>query len=130
MKKRELPKEVKRWIKFFIKTNAYYNYDWAFMLYIEKEKLSQCIKFYTIYGCHVNNDRIISRMQLAIRLLDIVIDDDVFFEGYINPKNIDRFFPKDALSIYEINILPSLRIQKAWYLYNKLRYYYMKEWWD
>lgn len=130
MKKRKLPKEIRRWIRFFIKTNAYFNDDWAFMLYIEKEKLSQCIKFYTIYGCHVNNDRIISRMQLAIRLLDIVIDDDVFFEGYINSKNIDRFFPKDALSIYEINILPSLRIQKAWYLYNKLRYYYMKEWWD
>lgn len=129
MKKRKLPKEIRRWIRFFMKSNAYSNFDWAFMLYIEKEKLSQCIKFYSDNGCHVNNDRIISRMKLAVRLLNIVIDDNVFFEGYINSRNIDRFLPKDALSI-GINILPTLRITKAWYLYNKLRYYYMKEWWD
>lgn len=129
MKRRKLPKEIKRWIRFFMKSNAYSNFDWAFMLYIEKEKLSQCIKFYSDNGCHVNNDRIISRMKLAVRLLNIVIDDNVFFEGYINSRNIDRFLPKDALSI-GINILPTLRITKAWYSYNKLRYYYMKEWWD
>ena len=80
MKKRELPKEVKRWIKFFIKTNAYYNFDWAFMLDVEKEKLTQCIKFFTDNGCHINNSRIISKMQLAVRLLDIARDEDLDFK--------------------------------------------------
>lgn len=127
MKKRELPKEVKRWIKFFIKTNAYYNFDWAFMLDVEKEKLTQCIKFFTDNGCHINNSRIISKMQLAVRLLDIARDENLDFKGYVNTKNINRFISIDK---YDIDILPTLRTEKAWYLYNKLRYYYMKEWWD
>ena len=130
MKKRKLPKEIRRWIRFFIKTNAYSNFDWAFMLDIEKEKLSQCIKFYSNNGCHVNNDRIISKMKLAVRLLDIARDEDLDFKGYINTKNMDRFLPGVVLYNHEIDILPTLRTKKAWYLYNKLRYYYMKEWWD
>lgn len=128
MKKRELPKEVKRWIRFFIKTNAYYNFDWAFMLDIEKEKLTQCIKFFTDNGYHINNSRIISKMKLAVRLLDIAIDEDLDFKGYINTRNMNRFISN--LCNYESDLLPTLRTKKAWYLYNKLRYYYMKEWWD
>lgn len=128
MKKRKLPKEVKRWIRFFIKTNAYYNFDWAFMLDIEKEKLTQCIKFFTDNGYHINNSRIISKMKLAVRLLDIAIDEDLDFKGYINTRNMNRFISN--LYNYEPDLLPTLRTKKAWYLYNKLRYYYMKEWWD
>ena len=66
-------------------------------------------------------------MQLAVRLLDIARDEDLDFKGYVNTKNINRFISIDK---YDIDILPTLRIEKAWYLYNKLRYYYMKEWWD
>ena len=128
MKKRKLPKEVKRWIRFFIKTNAYYNFDWAFMLDIEKEKLTQCIKFFTDNGYHINNSRIISKMKLAVRLLDITIDEDLDFKGYINTRNMNRVISN--LCNYEPDLLPTLRTKKAWYLYNKLRYYYMKEWWD
>ena len=66
-------------------------------------------------------------MQLAVRLLDIARDEDLDFKGYVNTKNINRFISIDK---YDIDILPTLRTEIAWYLYNKLRYYYMKEWWD
>ena len=52
---------------------------------------------------------------------------------YINTRNSKRFskadydkYPEDSRPLF----LDSLRVQKAWYLYNKLKYYWEKSWWD
>lgn len=62
------------------------------------------------------------------------------FIGKLNLRNIGRFFNnrQDSLWIenlkngYETNgvVMEELYKRKAWYLYNKLRLYKMKTWWD
>lgn len=53
---------------------------------------------------------------------------------YVNTTNSERFHKvsKDNFEDPRIGDLmkDSLRIEKAWYLYNKLRLYWLRSWWD
>lgn len=54
---------------------------------------------------------------------------------YVNIRNATRFNPKLDMSYFnnskdEDLIKDSLRVEKAWNLYHKLRQYKMRSWWD
>lgn len=53
---------------------------------------------------------------------------------YVNTTNSERFckISKDKFEDPKVGPLMKdhLRVQKAWYLYHKLRTYHMKSWWD
>lgn len=129
------------------------DWDYGFMLALEKHKLQRMLKWMrTRNYCQVDESArfIIRDLQLALRLMKISSGDDVHVdfppgyedltvglppEGwwkhkypYVNLKNAKRFLPKyvpsDTLPPY------GLREQKAWFLYNKLRAYRMRTWWD
>lgn len=92
---------------------------------------------------HTSNIRWIS---ICIKLIDIIQEEDSALEvvemktskpqfklvKYVNINNASRFRIEyldqyDRLQVYRRELL---RQQKALYLYNKIRYNYMLEWWD
>lgn len=121
------------------------SFDFAYLYYIEKQKLIEMREYFKNHGISTRNDEIIKQIDFAIKLLNIIIDENVYhFEYYtdneskkyvcdvkVNLKNIDRFtnnnFEKDIIK----NKFPhELYRMKARNLYHKLRYYYEENWWD
>ena len=121
------------------------SFDFAYLYNIEYAKLSEMKDYFEKHGIAANNDEKIKQIDFAIKLLNIIIDENVYhFEYYtdneskkyvcdvkVNLKNIDRFtnnnFEKDIIK----NKFPhELYLMKARNLYHKLRYYYEENWWD
>lgn len=112
-------------------------WDWSFMLEMERRKLKRMANWFEKNGCHENVEYDVSKMRLAVKLLDIVIEDTDSSFLYINLKNINRFLCPSMsewtlknIENGELMAREGLRVQKAWYLYNKLRYYFLRNWWD
>lgn len=145
MKKRKLNKRQKSWIK-FIKTNE--DWDFMYLLEVERKKIQEirdCIKRNNRFE---SNDYCVSRMDLAIRLLDIIIEDSLDFTGYVNDRNIERFFSSAMVNYLRKSIekgtddvmghscdirkwaYNDIRKQKAWKLYYKIREFHTRSWWD
>lgn len=127
------------------------SFDFAYLYYIEKQKLIEMREYFKIHGISTRNDEIIKQIDFAIKLLNIIINENVYhFEYYtdnerndyssdkiyvcdvkVNLKNIDRFTNNN----FEKNIIKNkfpheLYLMKARNLYHKLRYYYEENWWD
>lgn len=132
-------------IKYFF-TNLFYwgeilwndrNWDYVYLLEIEKHKLNSLIKGIK----HAPEN--IKWIKVSIKLIDIILEKDSCLEylqtinnqpkwkliKYVNIKNSNRFL---SISIENKSIVYKnmLRQYKAMYLYNKIRYNYMWEWWD
>ena len=149
-------RNVIRWIPTLYKDREW---DYSFMLEIEQKKLKNMIKWYeqNDYGNSTSGPITVKQMELAVRLLDIILEKENFWsidypedyafvvdhtynplpktsfviDKYINTKNYKRFFSwlnDNAMKSPSWKI--DLRIRKAWYLYNKLREQYMMNWWD
>lgn len=95
---------------------------------------------------HVDYTSNIRWISICIKLIDIIQEEDSALEvvememskpqfklvKYVNINNAFRFGIEyldryDGLQVYRKELL---RQQKALYLYNKIRYNYMLEWWD
>ena len=129
-------------------------WDYGFMLEMERNKLQKMIKWYedNDYGHTTSGYRTHQTMKWALDCLNIIFEDDWWsikfipitewskmtleeknscynIKPYINVNNRDRFLrvncPKDD-KWYWID----LREEKAWRLYNKIREQYMRTWWD
>lgn len=147
--------KINSWCKLLEKD---FDWDYAFLLNIEYKKLAEMYNYFK--SSTDTTPFVARDLRLCLRLLDIVLKKDdlqlefskVKFERmenkmykvenlhiakyrklYINPRNATRFcefkFPSNDHDI-EIMHLNELRKAKAWYLYNKIRYYKMFEWWD
>ena len=120
-------------------------YDYYFMLRIERQMLKQMQEYHEQSKICEENPIIARQIKWAIRLLDIMEDWIVegvtqYFDNnimktkgepkltvYVNKRNSHRFVNYDINSIY---VHASLRETKAWYLYNKIRFYHLRNWWD
>lgn len=83
-------------------------------------------------------------ISICIKLIDIIQEEDSALEyngifstqkfkliKYINIRNSYRFKLDDSCFMNNSNIYKELlRQRKALYLYNKIRYNYIFEWWD
>lgn len=107
------------------------SFDYGFQLAVEKEAIILMSKYFE--GSEISRD-----LKLAIRLLDIILEVDsayYIFNGkgcikcYVNTRNWNRFLPEDHSKDLPAS-KDALRIEKAWHLYNKLRFERMRTWWD
>ena len=149
MKKRKLNKETRRWIRFLKKDCNDQDWDYETLLKMEREKLTQMANWFDSYYLDREEKKIVNVMRLAVRLLDIVIESPDRGDTYVNIKNIHRFFSppmvqylledmhRHTLCDMDVSFislreyaLESIRCQKAWYLYNKLRFLQLRNWWD
>lgn len=113
-------------------------WDYSFMFNIEREMLNKMLSFYMSKERHtVGAEEIVKDLKLALRLLVIIFDEEdiKWFEKdfnlpyYVNTRNAKRFISQDREK-WDPYYKYDLRYRKAWYLYNKLRYYKALSWWD
>lgn len=121
--------------------SSFKDWDYVFNLRVEQEMYKSMYRFYLRNKENKPTSSIykeIARdLKLAIDLLDIIVDNTSIYKDrilycYINTKNAYRFvkYKIPENESYKELVLCSLRQQKAWYLYNKLRLYKMNTWWD
>ncbi len=118
------------------KAICYMPWDYGFNLEIEKDMFNRMYVYFSSDSPVVCGAKILAeRAKLAVSLLNIIMEEDsalIYKNGkwhlnkYINTKNCYRY---NIISDCDI-LIDDLRIEKAWYLYNKLRYYFMRQLWD
>lgn len=118
-------------------------FDYGFVLSLEKQALIRMYEYFKVSRIAEGNEIVEKDLKLALKLLDIVLEIDSayhcdfksesegFIDRHINIKNWKRFCPKTVNYDWDAPILKDyLRREKAWYLYNKLRFECMRTWWD
>lgn len=112
----------------------FYSFDYGFVLSLEKQAL---IRMYEYFKVAEGNERVEKELNLALKLLDIVLEIDSayhhdpgskgFVDRHINTKNWNRFHSKAADLDWNTPILKDyLRREKS--LDNKLKF--ERSWWD
>ena len=113
----------------------YNNHDWEFMLDLEQFKLKRMSKYFSKSNLSYDCEKTVKEINLCIKLIDIILEKDLpgFLYNntkklpYINTRNYKRFLKY----IYDNdNYRDDLRQTKALYLYNLIRTYRMRSWWD
>ncbi len=132
LRKNENKKLIKEAMKFC-------PFDYGFVLSLEKQALIRMYEYFKVSRIAEGNEVIEKDLKLALKLLDIILEidssyhhdlnTDGYIDRYINIRNWRRFLPKSTNLNLPI-IKNYLRIEKAWYLYNKLRFERMRTWWD
>lgn len=120
------------------KAHKFQPWDYGFNLELEQEMLRDMYAFWSSdKPISVGSERVAREINLAINLLDIILENnhsyDVFTDKslkYVNIRNSLRFTPLKGLCGNDLVFKDIVRQEKAWYLYNKLRYYRMRTWWD
>lgn len=124
---------------------ADYQFDYGYLLDLERFKLQLMLKSFKDKP-HTDHTGDIRWISICIKLIGIIQEEDSALEvvememskpqfkliKYVNINNAFRFGIEyldryDGLQVYRRELL---RQQKALYLYNKIRYNYMLEWWD
>lgn len=112
-----------------------FDWDWAFMLRLEKHKLTRMLKYFSTSGMTVSSKDVAKDISLAIKLIEIIQEEDTDYEDLkklrINLKNYKRFVPYSLSQLdRSLSFRIALRVEKAWNLYNLLRKEKMRTWWD
>lgn len=144
---------LKRYLAYYPVCRKVYDFDFTGILYSERfqiERTIEAVRVDPLRHLHVGHD--IFWMKTALKMLEIVLEEDDFYEilrdremsinadgtvdlppsryifkKYVNTRNYRRFHP-EIPEIKDMH-LPSIRIAKAWYLYNKIKHQYLFHWW-
>ena len=125
-------------LKLIKRTKNFKPFDYQYLLDIEMEALKQMSEYQRTKGICVNSERYAEQIKTAINVLKIALDGNIqcshdykqwWMPVYVNTKNYRRFFPIN-LEIHDPLIVCSIREEKAWHLYCKIREYFMRTWWD
>ena len=155
-------KFLDRWFSYYKVLRKVYDFDYESIIEVERYQLTRVRDDIIKYQNHVNWERDVYWMNMALKLLDIIEDEggvelvgkgfstEPYGNGfyrvvddpdskwvlsvYVNTANSKRFTPinKEKYEDPKIGSLMKsyLRLEKAWYLYHKLRIYKMRSWWD
>lgn len=129
-------------------------WDWGFMIALEKQMLKQMQEYHETAQIIEDSPKIARQIKWALKLLDIAdgtksawcysgdlyIDNNgcvgrnpnykTWINTYVNIGNYKRFWNIENLNFNNPHTQDYLRQQKAWYIYNKLRFYYLQTWWE
>lgn len=118
--------------------NKFRPFDFGFLLEIEEQALIYMRDYFRTSKIAVGNERNAELISLAIKLLRIATEQDSSLNisglneyeylKYVNIKNAKRY--NQFFTSWGPFELESLRIEKAWRLYHRIRNQYMREWWD
>lgn len=144
---------VKRWFAYFKTTVNTQDFDYNSILeveYLQLKRVRDCIKK---YHSHVDADRDLEKMNIALKLLEMLKNEEYgvldVIEGsddplgkrtyvctkYVNTRNAKRFVSDVFVQSFRKSEIKNfykaeLYEEKVWRLYNKIRLEYMKTWWD
>lgn len=144
---------ISRWFSYYKVIRNTYDFDYSSLLEVEYHQLTKLRDCISKYQSHVNAWRDIRDMNWALACLKIVLENGcAYFNGeqgpdekgyyelnhrwimpiYVNDRNAKRFweyYQTDDLKLSNLH-KDYLRIEKAWYLYNKIRKESLRNWWD
>lgn len=150
---------LRRWFSYCKVLFNVYDFDYSSILEVEKYQITRVRDAVIKFQNHLYWERDIRYMNLALKLLDIISGEDdscewvsggFIFGGpnedgfsavkdetvweetkYVNIRNAKRFEDvSEDLYVSSPIYKNSLRQEKAWQLYHKLRVYIMRSWWD
>lgn len=148
---------IKRWFSYYNTLRKVYDFDYSSILEVERYQMIRVRDNIAKYQHHTEWSRDVKYINLAIKLLDIIeengcsdlIGGGFTFNGdtilrdpnakwtipvYVNTKNSHRFWNigKDRFEDPKTGALmkDTLRIEKAWNLYHKVRLHHLREWWS
>lgn len=117
--------------------NKFRPFDYGFLLNIEEKALIRMRDYFKESQIAVGNERNAELISVAINVLRIATEKESSLTinssnqyvciKYVNTRNASRFVKFNTYGPFE---LESLRIEKAWRLYHKIREQYMRRWWD
>lgn len=147
---------IKRWLSYYKVLRNVNDFDFSSILEVEKHQIGRVRDSIIKYHSHLNWKQDVEKMNLALKLLDIIEEDGraelvceriklkdgtvatspIFrwtLDVYVNTRNSSRYF-KHSPDYNDSRSGPlakdSLRVRKAWELYYKLRCNYTRDWWD
>ena len=147
-------KKIWRFIKLGWKDQ---DWDYAYMLYMEKAKLEDMARYYATCNIAETDWAVARDARICSRLIDIINGDnssytsrykengctdgsDIIKLKKVNRKNMNRFNKDGRLPVYLLSkgdnndmawlFEDELRIEKAWNLYCKIRENNMRSWWN
>lgn len=123
---------IKSFIYWFLLIVRDRPWDYVYLLELEKQKLRQMLNYHKKYQRFEGVEFVIRDIALCVKLLDICIKEDIEPVEYINIRNASRFwalFLELPPSIQEEQKF-WIRVEKAWALYNQIRYRNIWKWWD
>lgn len=103
------------------------------------EKINTALKLLDILeenGCSKRIGKPFEFKKLDNSFYELVNDPDVTYTipVYVNTRNSQRFWDFEKSKFEDPNMgnlfKDDLRLKKAWYLYHKMRLYFMRSWWD
>lgn len=108
------------------------DYDYHYFLNLLKFKLEWMIFYWENFGHLARAEQDISRMRIATRLLDIIMDENSDAPiPYVNMKNKHRFrVYHKSQGMYEIDNEYEVRFSKAYCLFFSFLEYHLLGWWD
>lgn len=138
---------TKRWLSYRKVCKKINDLDFDSILEVEKHQITRLRGHIKKYGNSTNVDWKISRMSIAISLLDIMLNRDPTLydhhsdkwkcKVYVNTKNAARFHKymakrlEEGISLDEAEIIKGeIYFTKAWNIYYKLRSQYTIYWWE
>ena len=131
-------KRDKNKLKLIKKVKKFEPFDFQYLLEVEMEALKQMAEYQKAEGICINSKRYSEQIETAIKVLKLALDGNVqcskdykqwWMPVYVNTRNYRRFFLID-LDVDDPLIKCSIREEKAWHLYCKMREYFMRTWWD
>ena len=145
--------DLKRWFSYYKVTRKIVDFDYSSVLIVELHQLKRLYDSISYYQSSVDASRDLERIQTAINLLDIYLNEDsakfngtrstensiIQFNGYytiskyVNTRNASRYLkcvPEYSDPFIGALFKETLRKEKAWKLYYKYRSQYMRGWWD
>ena len=128
---------IKSWFSYYKVLRNCYDFDYGSILEVEKHQTKRVRANIAKYAHHLNYKRDLQNIDRALRLLDAsevdILERDPLTGEYkttrkVNTRNSSRF--TNLVPIDSAFKLCHLYKCKAWYLYHKMRYEHLKEWWD
>ncbi|MGL4373515.1 MAG: hypothetical protein ACRCS6_07010 [Turicibacter sp.] len=115
-------------------------WDWGYMLDLERAKLETMLRYHEKSQLVMDWKIMVRDIKLAINLIDLIKDDGISQTVWIgnklvdnnavNRRNAKRFLNESMINSDYPFRNGTLKTEKAWHLYHKLRLYRMRNWWD
>lgn len=108
------------------------DYDYHYFLNLLKFKLEWIIFYWENFGHLARAEQDASRMRIATRLLDIIMDENSDAPTpYVNMRNKHRFHVyHNSHSMHNEDSEYEVRSRKAYFLFFKFLEYHLLGWWD
>lgn len=128
---------IKSWFSYYKVLRNCYDFDYSSILSVEKHQIKRVQASIAKYKHHLNYKRDLQNIDRALRLLaaseEDILEMNPLTGKYetirkVNARNASRF--TNITPIDSAFKLCHLYKCKAWYLYHKMRYEHLKEWWD